>query len=97
MLNNLLLSSDVADLSQVWDQLSSGWVGPLVLIIMGVCCIKFLFSREWTKFLSFLALGVVVALVIYGGKVFFSKDSKYKDQLQNWAQTAAGGGGGASA
>lgn len=42
-----------------------GLLGPLFLGIVAICCIFFLFTREMTKFVQFIVLAVVIAIVFY--------------------------------
>lgn len=76
MLDNLVLSSNLADLQGVWTSIVQKWVGPAVFIVLGVFSLKFLFSRQWTQFISFIALGVIVAVIIYIAPEMFSQDSQ---------------------
>ena len=74
-LSNLVLSTDIAALSDVWNSVVQKWVGPAVFIVIGAVSLKFLFSREWSKFISFLALGVIVAVIIYVAPNLFGQNS----------------------
>lgn len=74
-LSNLVLSTDIATLGTFWDKVVQNWVGPAIFIIMGAFSLKFLFSREWSKFISFLALGTIVAVIVFFGKDIFKSDS----------------------
>jgi hypothetical protein len=42
-----------------------GLFGPLFLGIVGIVAIFFLFSRELTKFVQFIVLAVLIAVVFY--------------------------------
>ena len=42
-----------------------GLFGPLFLGIVGIVAIFFLFSRETTKFVQFIVLAVLIAVVFY--------------------------------
>jgi hypothetical protein len=42
-----------------------GLFGPLILGIVGIVALFFLFTREITKFVQFIMLAVVVAVVFY--------------------------------
>lgn len=74
-MNNLIMAADLADLQGVWTDIVQKWIGPAVFIILGVTSLKFLFSRQWTAFISFLALGVIVAVIIYVAPSMFGQDS----------------------
>lgn len=75
MLDNLILSANLADLQGVWESIVQKWVGPAVFIVLGVMSLKFLFSRQWTQFISFIALGVIVAVIIYVAPTMFGQSS----------------------
>ena len=50
------------------DKLASAvtkFVGPLLLLAMGLAAMTFLFQQQITRFLQFLALAVGVALMFY--------------------------------
>lgn len=92
-INSLILSSDIASLSDAWSDFLSKWLGPCVLAIIACFCIKFLISREWTKFLSFLALALIIAVVVFFSDQLFKKDSGFVKAVKGLADTASSGGG----
>lgn len=93
-INSLILSSDIANLDGAWQDFLSKWLGPAVLAIIACFCIKFLISREWTKFLSFLALAVIIAVVVFFSKELFNKESGFVKSVKGLAETASNDGGG---
>lgn len=68
--------TDIATLQDVWTSISTQWIGPLVFIIMGALSLKFLLNRQWSQFISFLGIGVMVAVIIYIAPTMFGQDSK---------------------
>lgn len=68
--------TDIATLQDVWASISTQWIGPLVFIIMGCLSLKFLLNRQWSQFVSFLGIGVMVAVVIYIAPKMFGQDSQ---------------------
>lgn len=68
--------TDIATLQDVWTSISTQWIGPLVFIIMGALSLKFLLNRQWSQFVSFLGIGVMVAVIIYIAPTMFGQDSK---------------------
>lgn len=68
--------TDIATLQDVWTSISTQWIGPLVFIIMGALSLKFLLNRQWSQFISFLGIGVIVAVIIYIAPTMFGQDSK---------------------
>lgn len=66
---------DIATLQDVWSSISTKWIGPLVFIIMGALSLKFLLNRQWSQFISFLGIGIMVAVVIYIAPSMFAQDS----------------------
>jgi len=41
------------------------FVGPILLIIIGIVAVTFLFKRQLTQFFQFMALAILVALLFY--------------------------------
>lgn len=78
--------TDIATLQDVWTSVVSNWIGPLVFIIMGVLSLKFLLNRQWSQFISFLGIGVMVAVVIYIAPEIFSQNSKLTQNVGNVAK-----------
>ena len=68
--------TDIATLQDVWTSVVNNWIGPLVFIIMGALSLKFLLNRQWSQFISFLGIGVMVAVVIYIAPKMFGQDSQ---------------------
>ncbi|MFI0425114.1 hypothetical protein [Spongiactinospora sp. 9N601] len=42
-----------------------GLFGPLLLVIVSIVALFFLFTREITRFIQFLLLAVVIAIIFY--------------------------------
>lgn len=42
-----------------------GLFGPLFLVIVGIVAIFFLFTREITRFIQFIVLALVIAVIFY--------------------------------
>ncbi|MGP4993714.1 hypothetical protein [Glutamicibacter ardleyensis] len=54
------------------DGLAKGirnFIGPILLLVMGIVSITFLFRREMTQFLIFLVISIVVAIIFYAPDV----------------------------
>lgn len=41
------------------------FVGPILLIVIGIVAVTFLFKRQLTQFFQFMALAILVALLFY--------------------------------
>lgn len=41
------------------------FVGPILMLVMGIVAITFLFRREMTQFVIFLVIAIVVAIIFY--------------------------------
>jgi len=41
------------------------FVGPILMMVMGIVAITFLFKREMTQFIIFITIAVVVAIIFY--------------------------------
>lgn len=42
------------------------FVGPLLMLTMGIVAMTFLFKREMTQFLIFIVIAILVAVIFYG-------------------------------
>lgn len=93
-INSLILSSDIASLDVAWKDFLAKWLGPAVLAIIACFCIKFLISREWTKFLSFLALAVIIAVVVFFSSSLFGENSGFVKSVKQLVDKAGDTGGG---
>lgn len=45
------------------------FIGPILMLIMGVVAITFLFRREMTQFVIFLVIAIIVAIIFYAPDV----------------------------
>lgn len=41
------------------------FIGPILLIVIGIVAVTFLFKRQLTQFFQFMALAILVALLFY--------------------------------
>lgn len=48
------------------------FVGPILMLVMGIVAITFLFRREMTQFIIFLVIAIVVAIIFYAPDVIKS-------------------------
>lgn len=64
--NNLILAAASA------NSLAEGvrnFVGPILMLVMGIVAITFLFRREMTQFIIFIVIAIVVAIIFYSPDV----------------------------
>ena len=60
-LNNLIIAAGSESLvNGIRD-----FIGPILMLIMGVVAITFLFKREMTNFLIFLGICIVCSIIFY--------------------------------
>ena len=71
----MLTAGYTADLAGAWNSVVGKYIGPAIAIILGAMSLKFLFSRQWTQFISFLAMGLIVAVIVFFGDKIFAQDS----------------------
>lgn len=45
------------------------YIGPILLLIIGAISLTFLFKRQISQFLTFLAIAIVVAIIFYAPDV----------------------------
>lgn len=61
LVQNFIVAATGAELAQgIRD-----FVGPILMLVMGIVAITFLFRREMTQFIIFLVIAVVVAIIFY--------------------------------
>lgn len=66
-----LVGTDLV-LAATGDSLASGirdFVGPILMLVIGIVAITFLFRREMTQFMIFIVIAVVVAILFYAPDV----------------------------
>lgn len=61
MLNNLI----VANASEQLVGTLQAYIGPVLLLIIGIVAITFLFRREIMQFVLFVIIAIVVAILFY--------------------------------
>lgn len=76
ILNSIVYSADLADLSDVWSSVVQKWIAPIIIIIMGTLSLKFLLNRQWSQFINFLTIGIGVAVVVYIAPEMFNNNSE---------------------
>lgn len=59
------------------------FVGPILMVVVGIIAITFLVRREMTQFITFLIIAVVVFAIFYAPSI-----------IKNLAQGVAGSAGG---
>lgn len=85
-MEQIIFSSDIATLQEVWNSIVSKWIGPAVFIVLGCLSLKFLLNRQWSQFISFLAIGAMVAVVIYVAPAMFSQSSNLVHSVSDTAK-----------
>ena len=85
-MNGIIFSSDIATLQEVWNDIVAKWIGPAVFIVLGCLSLKFLMNRQWSQFISFLAIGAMVAVVIYVAPAMFSQSSQLVHSMSDTAK-----------
>ncbi|SNR42636.1 hypothetical protein SAMN06265355_102807 [Actinomadura mexicana] len=60
----ILAAKDDPNTQQLADWLRNIF-GPLFLVIVGIVALFFLFTREITRFIQFIVLSIVIAVVFY--------------------------------
>lgn len=60
------------------------FVGPILLLVLGIVAITFLFQRQMTQFLIFLVLGVVVMSIFYVPEWISNLGKAAGNQTKSW-------------
>lgn len=61
-----------------------GFLGPILLLIIGIVAITFLFQRQMTQFIIFLVIGVVVAGIFYVPDVIGGLGKSFGNSTKSW-------------
>lgn len=72
MLLDTLLNVNNFILAASGESLANGvrnFVGPILMLVMGIVAITFLFRREMTQFIIFIVIAIVVAIIFYAPDV----------------------------
>lgn len=65
-----------AGLTELWNDVLSGWVTPLYIAAVAIFAIVFLKDRAWMKLIGFVGIAAVVGVLVFaGGELFGNKDS----------------------
>lgn len=75
IINNIVMSADIAALDAVWNSMVQKWISPIVIMVIGTLSLKFLLNRQWSQFINFLSIGIGVAVVVYIAPEYFSQNS----------------------
>lgn len=65
----------IADLNSVYVSLAQHYLGPAVLLIMAFFAIKAFVGKDFRQLFSLIAIGAVVAIIIYAAPSLFSQNS----------------------
>lgn len=82
MFNYLIL----AGLDGLRSTLVQQWIGPAALIVIAACAIKFLIDRNFRMLASFVVIGAIVAVLIYGTDTFFGQNGTLKKAVEEGAK-----------
>lgn len=74
-----------AGLSELWQTILQGWVGPIFLAGIAVFAIVFLKDRAWMKLISFVGIAAIVAVLIYAGPTLFGQGGTFSSVATNAA------------
>ena len=82
MFNYLIL----AGLDTLRSTLVQQWIGPAALLIIAALSIKFLIDRNFRMLASFVIIGAIVAVLIYGTDLFFGQNGTFKKAVEEGAK-----------
>lgn len=76
----------LAGLDGLRSTLVQQWIGPAALIVIAFCAIKFLIDRNFRMLASFIVIGAIVAVLIYGTDTFFGQNGTLKKAVEDGAK-----------
>ena len=82
MINTIIYSADIATLQEVWNSMVQKWISPIVIMVMGTLSLKFLLNRQWSQFINFLS----IAVVVYIAPVMFNQNSALMNSASDTAK-----------
>ena len=82
MFNYLIL----AGLDTLRSTLVQQWIGPAALLVIAALSIKFLIDRNFRMLASFVIIGAIVAVLIYGTDLFFGQNGTFKKAVEEGAK-----------
>lgn len=82
MFNYLIL----AGLDTLRSTLVQQWIGPVALLVIAALSIKFLIDRNFRMLASFVIIGAIVAVLIYGTDLFFGQNGIFKKAVEEGAK-----------
>lgn len=82
MFNYLIL----AGLDGLRTTLVQQWIGPAALLVIAALSIKFLIDRNFRMLASFVVIGAIVAVLIYGTDLFFGQNGTFKKAVEDGAK-----------
>lgn len=94
-MNNLMMLLGASGLGGLKSDLIQNWIGPAFFIVVAAFAIKFIISRQFRELAGFLAIGAVVALLIFGGEGLFGAEGIFTKIAQAFS-TSIGNGGSSS-
>lgn len=83
MLLDILSNVNSLVLAASGDSLATGirnFVGPILMLVIGIVAITFLFRREMTQFMIFIVIAVVVAILFYAPDVIANLGRNINDE-----------------
>ncbi|PZP18157.1 MAG: hypothetical protein DI600_09895 [Cutibacterium granulosum] len=90
----VILASDSAGISGIWDDVRGKWIGPLFLMAVAAFAIKFIKTKEWTKLFGFVGISALVGLLIFGGGALFGGDGVFSKLAGSGSKKVTNSGGG---
>lgn len=72
-------------LSNLQSTISTNWVGPIFIIVVGAVGITFLVKREIRKLIIFLVIAAIVGVLVYGASGLFGSSGALNKSATNIA------------
>lgn len=83
MLLDILSNVNSLVLAASGDSLATGirnFIGPILMLVIGIVAITFLFRREMTQFMIFIVIAIVVAILFYAPDVIANLGQNINDE-----------------
>ena len=93
LLNSFVLASGNAGLGSLVDTIVSNWLGPVFFILIAITAVVLFWKKQMAAFFTVVIIGIIAALLIFAGPIFFGKDGVFTSAGQNIGKQVKDGGG----
>ncbi len=72
-------------LQTLWNNVLSGWIGPIFFAAVAIFAIIFIKDQAWRKLIGFIGIAAIVGVLIFAGPALFGQNSGLTQVAQDVA------------